>query len=626
MEDRKWQNKKKKRSFIQNAKKFAWQGVRGRGTDIAQDQYDYLVRVMQRWRDPFETVDEKIIFVRNVFHQIENNERLFSGNQLASRVIELLLPHAEVSVLQKFIKEMSDDLRKLCTDQFCSHVLEKIMLLCAFKKQENESADMEVWLIKISKFMCNNFAEFSSNPYASHLLRTCVQCITGIRFDADAKSNKTEGYDALNDYQFTGNKDLDECQDILKDRIIQVDPESFDNELTSAVTQCYLKVFKSAGKNDRLKCVIKHLLESIYFQNPDFIDNQSLVRLLESIIQSCSSFSKVFNKMNSQLFVGKLENFARHPSGNFLVQKYFDSVSTSEMFTSSYKELSGCLEVLLEEGYTGVVLSMAKACVRLKCEQSSFLQCFGQALHCNDNLDEVAIACIKLYPADKLQDDMPVHLHGSLILQHLFSFDKPIQVVKSLLSLENSKLRKIFSDPKGSHIVNSFISSTSIGEKSRDGLVKKLCGEFVSLSCSKHGSWAVQKLWNTVNIKSKQMIAQDLSQSENILRSDPFGRFVYNSCALSVYIHQRSDWSKIISKEEKEKSLFKDIIGDNTISAKKRKNEEVLTEAVKKEKNGTNADENEGKVENNEIISTVNDEAVPKKKKKKKEKSYLDDL
>jgi len=622
MEDRKRQNKKKKRSFIQNAKKFAWQGKRGRGTDIDQDQYDYLVRVMQRWRDPFENEDEKTIFVRNVFQQIEDNERLFSGNQLASRVIELLLPHADVSVLQKFIKEMSDDIRKLCTDQFCSHVLEKIMLLCAFKKQDTQISYLETWIIKISKFMCNNFAEFSANPYASHLLRTCIQCITGIRNDADAKSNKTEGYDALQDYQFTGNEDLDECQDILKDRIIQVDPESFDNELTSAVTQCYLKIFKLAGKKDRLKSVIKHLLESIYFQNPDF-ENPSIVRLLESIIQSCSIFPKVFNKMNSLLFVGKLESFARHQSCNFLVQKYFDSVPTDEMFTSGYDELSGCIEILLEEGYTGVVLSIAKACVRLKCQQSGFLQSFAKALHCNSDLDEIAIACIKLYPADKLQDDMPVHLHGSLILQHLFSFNKPIQVVKSLLSLESANLRKIFSDPKGSHIVNSFVSSTSVGEKSRDGLVKQLCGEYVSLSCSKHGSWAVQKLWDNVNIRSKQMIVQDLAEGEKILRSDQFGHFVYTSCAVSVFVHQKSEWSKVISKEEKEKSLFKDIIGDDSTSVKKRKNEEVSTEAVNEENKGTNDKEEKDK---NDESSNVESEAVPKKKKKKKEKSYLDDL
>ena len=36
--------KKKKKSFLQKVKKFGKQGQRGRGTDIDQDQYDYLVR------------------------------------------------------------------------------------------------------------------------------------------------------------------------------------------------------------------------------------------------------------------------------------------------------------------------------------------------------------------------------------------------------------------------------------------------------------------------------------------------------------------------------------------------------------------------------------------------------
>ena len=94
VEEVKFQRKKKGKSFLQKAKKFGKQGQRGRGSQIAQvtdclrilyhghehgwqtglfcqDQYDYLVRVMERWREPWENEEEKEIFVSNVMQQVK---------------------------------------------------------------------------------------------------------------------------------------------------------------------------------------------------------------------------------------------------------------------------------------------------------------------------------------------------------------------------------------------------------------------------------------------------------------------------------------------------------------------------------------------------------------------------
>ena len=44
-----------------------------------------------------------------------------------------------------------------------------------------------------------------------------------------------------------------------------------------------------------------------------------------------------------------------------------------------------------------------------------------------------------------------------------------------------------------------------MGEKSREGLVKSLKGEFVGLACSKHGSRTLDTIWKYSSIKSKQV-------------------------------------------------------------------------------------------------------------------------
>lgn len=102
-----FRKKKKGRTFLQKAKRFGKQGQRGKGTEIDQDQYDYLVRVLERWRGEWESDEEKAIFVDNVMQSTEDNERQLAGNQLGSRVIEMLLPSAESETVEKFCTALS---------------------------------------------------------------------------------------------------------------------------------------------------------------------------------------------------------------------------------------------------------------------------------------------------------------------------------------------------------------------------------------------------------------------------------------------------------------------------------------------------------------------------------------
>ena len=54
------------------------------------------------------------------------------------------------------------------------------------------------------------------------------------------------------------------------------------------------------------------------------------------------------------------------------------------------------------------------------------------------------------------------------------TFDFPNFQISSLLSMSASSLRDLLCDPKGCHVADAFAESDSVGEKSRDGLVKAL--------------------------------------------------------------------------------------------------------------------------------------------------------
>ena len=104
----------------------------------------------------------------------------------------MLLPSASPEIIQKFSNALSSDLRLVCLDPYMSHVLEKLLLLQSFTSNnlkndvlksddDDEAFENSDWVLKVCKFVINNCEDFCTDVYASHLLRTCSECLTGSR-------------------------------------------------------------------------------------------------------------------------------------------------------------------------------------------------------------------------------------------------------------------------------------------------------------------------------------------------------------------------------------------------------------------------------------------------------------
>lgn len=103
-----------------------------------------------------------------------------------------------------------------------------------------------------------------------------------------------------------------------------------------------------------------------------------------------------------------------------------------------------------------------------------------KSFHCYDNdnpavRDKIVPAILRMKPREDLRDGATdVHVSGSLVVQELLHFNKPVKIVNSLLSVPAPSLRQVLCDPKGTFIADEFVKSQTIGEKSRDALVKAL--------------------------------------------------------------------------------------------------------------------------------------------------------
>lgn len=123
------------------------------------------------------------------------------GNQLGCRVIELLLPYSSPEDLERFIEVLSPELRRLCSDNFTSHVIETLLRVSCERATEHLQTEEEVpakkrkvdstftedhiqkcyeFTIKLCKYALNNLEDFVWDPYANHILRSAMKCLSGI--------------------------------------------------------------------------------------------------------------------------------------------------------------------------------------------------------------------------------------------------------------------------------------------------------------------------------------------------------------------------------------------------------------------------------------------------------------
>ena len=199
--------KKKGRSFLYKARKYGKKGMYGRGKNVDEETYNYFVRVMERLKEDFEDDEEKgipnlyptllksshklvcttEIFVTNVFEQTEEKEMDLMCNQVISKVIEKLLALAKPETLLKFASICLKEMRIICTDPYASHVLEALMHIALDKvlngKEEvlgEHQASFQTWLCSICQFTFNNVEDFIMDMYASHIIRTALQCVSGV--------------------------------------------------------------------------------------------------------------------------------------------------------------------------------------------------------------------------------------------------------------------------------------------------------------------------------------------------------------------------------------------------------------------------------------------------------------
>lgn len=267
----------------------------------------------------------------------------------------------------------------------------------------------------------------------------------------------------------------------------------------------------------------------------------------------------------ARLFSGNLLALSTRKSANFAVQKLLDNWTGKEEFEAIFDEMAPGVEAMLRIGHTGVVNALAQACLRLCTKQGAFVSALQTALHCaapKERADRLAVLTMKLKPFEVAATDKStfVHLHGSLILQSMLAFNKPIKLVQSILDTKPDELADLFGGPCGSHVVDAFIGSKFIGEKSREKFIKHMNGTFLQLAVSRHGSRAVEAMFEASGDNQRNRIVKELSEKINQLKGSPTGRLLNYKFRVETYALSPVQWKASFNREQKVEKLFKDIL------------------------------------------------------------------
>uniref|UniRef100_A0A1B6DSA6 Nucleolar protein 9 n=1 Tax=Clastoptera arizonana TaxID=38151 RepID=A0A1B6DSA6_9HEMI len=580
--------RKRKKSFGRIVKKMRGDFKKlSRGVHIEEDTFNYFVRVLQLENQEFDSLDDKINFANNVLEQTVEHEVQYCSNQLVSRVLEKVLPLGHEGAISRFLEAFCKDLRIVCVDKYASHIIEALLLLTSkvlyktedktkmFIKPEKDTYAYNCFcfIIKVAKFMLNNLEEFVPSISGNHILRTLFFCLTGSivennnvkidkeKLDTILLKDKIERYLVPNDF-------MELFQEFINRLTLwpQFSDLAFDS-LTSALLQSLLRNLNTVDSQQCNK-IIKKLLKKVYFKENlnDFIlllENNPSVHLLECMIELVND--KLYSTLYEKCFSDNLPKLSKKENINFTVQKLINNCNSKEHLEKIVEQLSPILFKVLQHRKTGVILSLCQACERVGTKQADFIKALETTLNVNseEKQDQLALHTVKMVPYDGNTDvsKLPCNLHGSLILQSMLRFKKPIKVVKSLLSINSSELAEIFCDIKGSHIGDTFLTAEFIGEKSRDKLLFHLVGTYAKLATSKSGSRFFDNIWKIAPPKFKIKITEELSGSQEIY-SSPFGKFITNSIGLSSFKHNREEWKKALILKDKPKKLFADIIGN----------------------------------------------------------------
>lgn len=578
---------------------------------LSPEALGYFRRALSALKVAPDAAEERELMARNILKEVEAQALALATNRTGSEMLQELLGFSPLKPLCRVWIALRPNLRFVACHRCGVHVLQSALLQLprllrspaeADEEEEGEdgpSQTLEELVLGLAAEVCDDFLFFCGDTHGSFVVRTLLQVLGGTLLESErvkprgSQSSETQRTSAREckptDFEVPKTflnrlQDLSAC--FLKDIAVFI-----TDKISSFCLQVALQVL-----HHKLPQHCAHLCDAVidYLSSRNssaggsplllFLRDQTSSRLLEQVLLVLEP--ERLQRLFKNHFQGQLYSLAEHPIANFPLQRLLDAVTSPELLSLVFEELSPALEAVLARGHPGVVVALVEACHRVGAHQAQVLQLLFEAFHCAEPPSR-QVACVPLFasllayevyyelmeeegavPAEhqvEMASARPlreVTVLGSLLLQHLLYFSNPGLVLRSLSALTGPQLLTLAQSPAGSHVFDAILTSPSVTHKQRRRVLKTLKGQYVALACSRHGSRVFDAIWSGAALGARKEIAAELGEQNQELIQDPFGHHVARNVALTTFLKRRQAWEQQQNSVAKRRRALNSILED----------------------------------------------------------------
>ncbi|XP_012502782.1 PREDICTED: nucleolar protein 9 isoform X2 [Propithecus coquereli] len=529
---------------------------------LSSEALGYFRRALSALKESPTTGEERELMVHNILKEVEAQALALSTNRTGSEMLQEMLGFSPLKPFCRVWAALRSNLRFVACHRCGVHVLQSALLqlprLLGSPAEEEEVEDgkdgpmetLQELVLGLAAEVCDDFLFYCGDTHGSFVVRTLLQVLGGTILESErARPHGSQLSEAQRapareckptDFEVPETflnclQDLSSC--FLKDIAVFI-----TDKISSFCLQVALQIL-----HRRWPQFCAHLCNAVidYLSTRNssadgsplllFLRDQTSSRLLEQVLLVLEP--PRLQSLFEDHFQGQLQTLAAHPIANFPLQRLLDAITTPELLSPVFEELSPALEAVLAQGHPGVVVALVGACRRVGAHQAQVLQLLLEAFHCAEPSSR-QVACVPLFatlmayevyyglmeeegavPAEHQVEVATaraleeVTVLGSLLLQHLLHFSTPGLVLRSLGALTGPQLLALAQSPAGSHVLDAILTSPSVTRKQRRRVLQTLKGQYVALACSRHGSRVLDAIWNAAALGARKEIATELGRT-----------------------------------------------------------------------------------------------------------------
>lgn len=544
--------------------------------------------------DEFASIEERDVFVENVYKEAENKELKLATSPLGSKVLEQLLARSKPAQVRQLFKCFQGQFHSLVRHRYASHVCEMLFAVAATLVSSEmantaaipaSSVDDEVYVSTENLFlyMINevspDLAALGADIYASHVVRDLLLILYGNLFTFEEAKGQSKRYHGQKKFSWA-----------RPERNLPVPPSFRETlrttmkhlstlpaaQLRMTAAQAYSVSFvqvlvsleSSTSEQDERPILFTLLGSEDLKERDDYIESilrePSGSKLFETIVDAVpeSHFDTFYNTY----FAGRTVKFAHNPITNFVLQRMISSVQQPVTLSTIVAELSPVFRELVEVNHMQIIQKLVEASIRLSCEHGVIFEQIKGAFGLEDDSNELVTRILDTpTPLSTGNSDRPprrqlesiagktFNMQGAFLVKTLLQLPDEYSIIVASSITETSP--EILLSYSKSHaavkVLESFLESTKTTVLQRKRVLNAFFGHFVELSCDATASRFVDLCWSaTGQIKLyKDRIAQELLEQADEVRGNYYGRIVWRNWNMDLFKNKRGEWNHLIKQE-----------------------------------------------------------------------------